>query len=1004
MAAAVAVKLEPAGAYLPAADTITQQTRKLEKMAAIPIQKKHPRTDGRIPLYNSRIINTYVEYLNKVYPDVGVDQILKAADMSVGEIEDPGQWFSQNQIDRFHAMAVKLTGNKRLARNAGRYTVSTKRIGAPKQYALGLMNLSSVYLMMGKLSSLLTRGATARAKKIGPDAVEIVSTPTPGTHESPHQCENRIGCLESVAKLFTKKLASIEHPDCFHKGAGFCRYIVSWERSASLKWKQLRNYFLFLSALGLLALFFFLPLKVWGIWLQSCGILVLLLWLFCDQVEKNDLRKTIETQGDAAKDLLEEINTRHNIALLVRQIGQATSMILNINDLIKTVARIIQHHLKVDRGFILLQEDKNPQTVNIASFGYTDDQLDLLERGWSQKNPHEALEIFYHPLREQKPVLINSLKNTEGKFSMGTLELFNQLETKSFLCVPLVYEKSSLGVLALDNFKSKKGFTKSDMSLLMGVASQTAMGIINAASFKKLKDSEEKYRLLADHITDVIWILDIDELRFLYVSPSIERMQRYTPDELKQLPLEKYLTSESLKLATKVIAEELALEETATVDPFRSRTLEMQAYNKEGSKFWLEVTASFLRDDNGKPIRILGVSRDISERKRAEKERKSLEAQLQQAHKLEAVGTLAGGIAHDFNNILSAVIGFTEMALFETKQDSMLYSNLQEVLKAGNRATDLVKQILAFSRQAGQEKKPIQVGIIVKEVTRLLRASLPTTIEIHQNLQSDAAVLADPTQLHQVLMNLCTNAYHAMNTKGGRLEISLANVELDDGFADSDPHVTPGSYLCLTVRDTGHGMDPGVKDRIFEPFFTTKERDQGTGLGLSVVHGIITSHGGTIAVDSAIEKGSTFKIFLPIIEKKPDARSEIKDLTPAGVERILFVDDEKPLVDMGRLMLERLGYTVTTRTSSVEALEFFRKQPNAIDLIITDMTMPNLTGEKLARELIDIRPEIPIILCTGYSQQITEEKAKKIGIKEFILKPIVMQDLAKTIRNVLDEK
>jgi len=962
------------------------------------------RSNDHTPLYNSRIINTYIEYIKKYHPDVDTDLILKSADMSINAIEDPGQWFSQHQADRFHEIVVAETGNKNIAREAGRYTASAKRIGAPKQYALGLMNLSSVYLMVGKLSSHLTRGATAKVKKLGPSRVEIVNTPTPGTNEKPYQCQNRIGSIESAAKLFTNKFARVEHPECLHKGDSHCRYNVSWEWSASLTWNRVRNYFFILGAPVCLALFFVLPLRQWGFISMTAGFLALLLWLLSDHVEKKELKATIETQGDVANDLLDEINIRYNNAVLVQEIGQATSMISDTDKFIDTVVNIIEHRLQFDRGIIILLPESGVPGTNIASFGYTHDQLTLIRKTWLHQSRHAVDEIFGLPMQAQKPFITNDMAESEKSLSLGNRELFNNLGTRSFLCVPLVYEKKTLGVLAVDNFTLKKRVSQSDMNLLMGVASQTAISTINTLSFNKLKESEEKYRLLADNITDVIWILDLAELKFLYASPSVEAMQGYTPAEILNLRLDEYLTPESLELAMDALTEELALEETQTADPLRSTTLEVEGCRKDGSTFWLEVTARFLRDEAGNPISILGVSRDISERKRAEKERKKLEGQLQQAHKLEAVGTLAGGIAHDFNNILSAVIGFTEMALFEAEEDSLLQENMQEVLKAGNRAKDLVKQILAFSRQADQEKKPVQIKLIVKEAIQLLRASLPTTIEIHQKLQSDAAVLADPTQIHQVLMNLCTNADHAMGNGGGRLEVGLTNVELDAEFADHNPDVTPGSYLCLAVSDTGHGMAADVQARIFEPFFTTKERGKGTGMGLAVVHGIITSHGGTITVHSEPDEGSTFKVFLPAIQKKFDESVENRDPAPTGSERVLFVDDEKALVEMGQQMLEHLGYKVTTRTSSIEALELFREQPQKFDLVITDMTMPNMTGDKLAQELIDIRSNIPVILCTGYSQQINETKAKVMGIKAFVLKPMVMNELAITIRTVLKQK
>ena len=405
---------------------------------------------------------------------------------------------------------------------------------------------------------------------------------------------------------------------------------------------------------------------------------------------------------------------------------------------------------------------------------------------------------------------------------------------------------------------------------------------------------------------------------------------------------------------------------------------------------------------DGRLVR-LQIATDITRIKDLEKESLRIQAQLQQAQKMEAIGTLAGGIAHDFNNILSAVIGYTEIVLGDVEENTPQYQNLKEVLKAGNRARDLVNQILMFSRQTEKELKPVQINRIVIEALKLLRASLPTTIRIEPKLRSNSAVLADPTQLHQVMMNLCTNAAHAMREKGGVLKIELTDASLDGSFIEQHPYLSTGSYIKLCVSDTGRGMEEKITGRIFDPFFTTKERGEGTGMGLAVVLGIVKSHGGTITVESALGKGSNFSIYLPVIEHEIEIETRPKVLMPTGTEHVLFVDDEKSLVDLGFQILRRLGYEVTTRTSSIEALELFMVQPDKFDLVITDMTMPNMTGDEFASRLMKIRADIPVILCTGYSERISREKAKEIGIKEFVLKPIVMSDMALTVRKLLDE-
>ena len=392
----------------------------------------------------------------------------------------------------------------------------------------------------------------------------------------------------------------------------------------------------------------------------------------------------------------------------------------------------------------------------------------------------------------------------------------------------------------------------------------------------------------------------------------------------------------------------------------------------------------------------------IIERIRSNEKEQRIQAQLQRAEKMEAIGTLASGIAHDFNNILFSIIGFTEMTMENVEKGSLVESNLRQVHKAGNRARDLVKQILTFSREDEQEQKPFQVKYVVEEVVKFLRASLPSTIEIAYNIQSDSLLMGDSTQIHRILMNLCTNASHAMEEKGGVLDVALTDTELDSGFTATHPGLKPGPFLRLTVTDTGYGIKPHVLERIFEPFFTTKQPGEGTGLGLSVVHGIVKSHGGGIYAYSEPGKGSTFHVYLPAIKRESEEKSETARPFTGGTERILFVDDEPMLADLGEQLLKSLGYEVATRTSSRDALELFRKQPDQFDLIITDMTMPHMTGDTLAREMIKIRTDIPVILCSGYSKQVSEENAKGIGIRAFVMKPILRRTIAETVRKVLD--
>lgn len=385
---------------------------------------------------------------------------------------------------------------------------------------------------------------------------------------------------------------------------------------------------------------------------------------------------------------------------------------------------------------------------------------------------------------------------------------------------------------------------------------------------------------------------------------------------------------------------------------------------KDGTLYETEVTGSPVRNQAGQIINYVSVHRDITRQIK-------LENHLRPAQKMEAIGTLAGGIAHDFNNILSAIIGYTELAVLKHPDRSPVIRDLQQVLDAGRRTSDLVKQILTVSRQTEQGKKPVEVALIVKEVLKLLRSSLPATIQIQQELpvaQQPAIVLADPTEIHQLLMNLCTNSAHAMRTKGGVLSVKLSDIVVDNAFLSQHPDLRAGPYVRITVSDTGHGMDKAVIQRIFDPYFTTKGPGEGTGLGLSVVQGIVNSCNGLIVVDSTPDKGTDFDVFLPKIEENIQVEARAASELPTGTERIVFVDDEEALALLGQKMLISLGYDVSIKTNPLEVLEAFRSDPYGLDLLVTDMTMPGLRGHELAKKLLAVRPDLPIILCTGFSE------------------------------------
>lgn len=395
--------------------------------------------------------------------------------------------------------------------------------------------------------------------------------------------------------------------------------------------------------------------------------------------------------------------------------------------------------------------------------------------------------------------------------------------------------------------------------------------------------------------------------------------------------------------------------------------------------------------------------RDVTERRLAEQEREQMNAHLQQLQRTESIGTLAGGIAHDFNNILSPIIGFTELTMDQVKADPIAKDYLEQIYQSGKRAKDLVKQILVFSRQGENEFQPILLTSIVKEILKMLRSTLPATIEIRQDIAGRQIVMGEPTGIHQILMNLCTNAKHAMGENGGVLSVSVEDVNFSFETVQKNPELRQSTYVRLRVEDTGHGMPPSVMEKIFEPYFTTKGKEGGTGLGLSVAHGIVKSHGGVITVKSKPGEGTAFDIYLPTSERDEEEKQIPGQEPKKGNEHILLVDDEPSILQLTRQVLEKLGYKVSVRASSLEALELFKSKSDTFDLLLTDMTMPQMTGDKLALECTRIRPNLPVILSTGFSEKLNRQKTKNTGIHAFLYKPISKMDMAETVRNVLDK-
>jgi PAS domain S-box-containing protein len=509
-----------------------------------------------------------------------------------------------------------------------------------------------------------------------------------------------------------------------------------------------------------------------------------------------------------------------------------------------------------------------------------------------------------------------------------------------------------------------------------------------------LRSSEQKYKSLVENIG----------IGVAMISPSMEiltlnkKMKEWFPDiDISKRPIcyEAYNNPPQKDLCTYcptcITLKDGGVHESVTDTPIGGKIIHYR------------IVSSPITSDDGKVIAAIEMVEDITERIQAERVRANLESQLRQAYKMEAIGTLAGGIAHDFNNVLGIIIGNVELAKDEIPHTNPAHQSLEEARQACLRAKDIVGQILTFSREKKMEFQPVDLKPVVREGLKMLRSSIPTTIDIQENItEASATILGDPSQIYQIIMNLCTNSAHAMEEMGSVLQVRLSSVELDETALEELPELKAGKYVRLTVSDTGEGIKREIIHKIFDPYFTTKAVGKGTGMGLAIVHGIVKEHGGAITVYSEPGQGTTFHVFFPKIESGSEKQTVEFEELPRGNERILFVDDEKSLARLGKQMLERLGYEVDSRTSPLETLTAFRDHPDKFDLVITDMTMPQMLGDVLAKQVMEIRPGIPVILCTGFSYRIDEEKASAMGIKGFIMKPLAMRELAKTVREILD--
>ena len=967
------------------------------------------------PLYNTRIIKSFAEYISKYHPQLDMIPILDYAGITTYQLEDEGHWLTQTQVDRFYEILLKTVGDPDLARKAGQYAPFSKAAGNVSRYTLGFVTPSAAYTVLGILYHHMSRGSSLETRNVGLNKAEVVAIQNPGVNEKPYQCENRLGTFEGIAKLFTNELARIEHTTCMHISGDRCIYNITWKTRPSFIWKRVANYSYLLCLIICLFLFFALPSGYSAIAILSMILVVMGISLYQVHLEKDELATTLKNHGDTASNLLDEINTRYNNSMLVQEIGQASSNILNIDNLLKFTMETVEKRLNFDRGLIMLANRDRTRLVYRVGYGYNpDDEALLINTEFHLDNP-KSRGPFIVSFKQQKPFLINNFKDIEKDISERSREFVKRIDVKSFICVPIIYEGRSEGILAVDNHRSNRPLNQSDINLFLGIAPQLGISINNARSYELIREREQRFRALSENAPDIIYTLNVNG-RFSYVNPAWGEILGYQKEDVIGNFFTDFIKKEDVERFIPAF-NHIRDNRQTIID------LYVSILHKDGSERLFYMSGAPDTDSEGNVIGVVGTFKDVTdlkksefelrgmneslrqemeERKLAEAKRADLELQLRQAQKMEAVGTLAGGLAHDFNNLLMGIQGYTSLMLLNTNESHNHHKKLKNIEKFVVRGSDLTKQLLGFARGGKYEVKPTNMNELIKTSSQMFghtnkEMSISTTLE-----SKIWGVEVDQGQIEQVLLNLYLNAAQAM-PGGGNIYIETKNVIIDENET-RNKYFKSGKYVRIIVKDTGVGIDEKTKGRIFDPFFTTKAMGRGTGLGLASAYGIIKSHNGFINVESEVGRGSDFIILLPASEKASKKEIVITEKLFMGNETLLLVDDEEDILKISTEMLNKLGYKVMPVRSGIEAVKLFTEKKDEIHLIILDMVMPEMNGSETFDLLKKIQPDLKVLLCSGYSLSEEASRILNNGHNGFIQKPFDINRVSSKIRELLDRE
>ena len=797
-------------------------------------------------LYNIRIIKNHIDFIKKKFPEVNTDFLLNYAGITKFQYNDYGYWCSQSQINKLNEVLVKETGNHDISRYTGRHLIDSQNILA--QYILGFKDPSSLALKVGSIYSKLSLGALTWGKKLEKNKVELIIKPKPNVEEQLFQCRNRIGSLEGVYKFFLDDYPKIEHPDCYHKGAKHCRYIISWDTQNKF-YRSIKtlNHSIVTGSILTFAAFIFLP----TIYALLTALISLSAVMFVTQhsyrLEKEKMQKDFSDVSQTAENYWAELNTGYNVTKFVQEVGEITSVVLNEIEISAAISGVMNNRLEYNRGAIMLASKDKSTLFFAGGYGFAEDEIEIMNNAQFRLDNKITEGILQKVFNRQEPALIANMGEISHKLDSNNRAFIQQLNIESLICVPIIHEGESLGVLTVDSLRQKREFRESDINLLMAVASQTALSIAHARAFQKLQESERKHRTLVETVRDIVYTVDL-EGRFTYVSPIVEVITGYTHSALIGRQFLEIVVPAYKETVMQYFGEGVKSEEVFTYE------IEVKA--NDGSHVPVELKVASLTDNMGQTIGRIGVARDITRRKKEEAERQELEVKALTQDKLASLGEIATGIAHEINQPLSYIKVILQSTLRDIAENKMDISELSEDFDESLRQTDKIANIISHLRTFGRTDVtsfgPVRLSQVLDDALILMHERLRIkNIQFETGIAEDIPHLkGNCIKLEQIFVNLIQNSMDALEHKGeGKITLTAQREE---------------DKAAIIYSDNGKGVDPLLQEKIFEPFFTTKEAGKGTGIGLSIVYGIIQEHNGSIVCQSNEQKGTTFKILLPV--------------------------------------------------------------------------------------------------------------------------------------------